>query len=364
LRLERLLGARVQEPIWIALASAALFGFATPLAKLLLADVPPLMVAALLYLGSGIGLTLYRGLRLLVADGAAAAIVPVGREKIWLGAAIVLGGVAGPIALFYGLSASTASSASLLLNLESAFTAILAWVFFREHFDRKIVAGMCAMVAGGAVLAFAGAGPGGTAPGAALIALACLCWALDNNCTSRVTSIDAVTIAALKGISAGAVNLSLALLAGIALPAPERVGGAFALGLFGYGLSLVLFVLALRGLGAARAGAYFSVAPFFGAALAVAMFGEPVTWQLIAAAVMMAGGLWLLVTERHEHVHRHPAQAHSHFHGHDEHHDHEHDFPWDAGQAHSHGHFHRPLVHDHAHAPDIHHRHPHEHQAS
>jgi drug/metabolite transporter (DMT)-like permease len=350
--------ARLPHAVLIALASAALFGFATPLAKLLLADVPPLMVAALLYLGSGIGLGLYRGARHLLAGGGPLAILPAGPERWWLAGAILLGGVAGPIALFYGLAASAAASASLLLNLESAFTALLAWFFFRENFDRRIVAGMAALLAGGAVLAFAG--PGTMAPGSALIVLACLCWAIDNNFTGKVAAVNAVSMAALKGLVAGSVNLLLALAAGIAVPAPGRIAGAFALGLFGYGLSLVLFVLALRQLGAARAGAYFSAAPFFGAALAVAILRDPVTGQLLAGALLMAIGLWLHLTERHAHWHRHPAQTHTHFHSHDAHHAHAHDFPWDGTKVHSHPHVHQPMVHDHPHTPDLHHRHPHE----
>jgi drug/metabolite transporter (DMT)-like permease len=192
-----------------------------------------------------------------------------------------------------------------------------------------------------------------------LVAGACLCWAVDNNLTRKVSGSDAMVIACVKGLSAGFVNIGLALLLGAAMPSWLAISAAAALGLAGYGISLTLFVLALRDLGAARTGAYFSIAPFFGAALAIALNGEPVTWQLVVAGALMALGVWLHVSERHSHLHAHEPQEHTHAHRHDEHHRHEHDFEWDGREPHTHAHVHGPLVHSHRHYPDLHHRHPH-----
>jgi drug/metabolite transporter (DMT)-like permease len=191
------------------------------------------------------------------------------------------------------------------------------------------------------------------------IAVACLCWAIDNNLTRKVSASDAMLIAALKGLVAGSVNLSMALLLRQTLPPLGTVGLALAVGFVGYGVSLVLFVLALRHLGTARAGAYFSVAPFFGAALAVLIQGDAITWQLAVAGSVMAGGVWLHLTEHHAHLHAHEQQEHTHAHVHDEHHQHAHAAACDASEPHSHAHVHKPLVHDHPHYPDVHHRHPH-----
>jgi drug/metabolite transporter (DMT)-like permease len=258
----------------------------------------------------------------------------------------------------YGLITIAASTASLLLNLEAVFTALLAWFLFRENFDRRIVVGMVAIVVGGAVLAWTpDAGRGSF--GLVLIAAACLFWALDNNLTRKASASDAVAIASLKGLVAGLVNLSLALALGQRMPAFGIIAAAAAIGFLGYGVSLVLFVLALRHLGSARAGAYFAVAPFFGAALAIILQGDALTWQLVAAGALMAVGVWLHVTERHDHLHAHEHQEHMHPHVHDEHHRHEHDFAWDGTEPHTHGHVHLPLVHAHPHYPDVHHRHPH-----
>ncbi len=344
---------RPETSIACALLSAALFGASTPLAKLLLGEVSPLLLAALLYLGSGIGLGVWLALR-------RARIAPLPRSDWpWLAGAIAAGGIAGPVLLMFGLVLTEASSAALLLNLESVFTAILAWVVFRENVDRRVFLGMLAIVAGGAVLSWQQAPRAGSLLGPLLVAGACLAWAFDNNLTRKVSGGDAATIACLKGMVAGIVNLVIAVTAGAAVPDARFVVAAGALGLLGYGVSLVLFIVALRALGAARTGAYFAVAPFFGAALALALLGERPATPFWIAAALMALGLWLHLTERHEHEHVHETLEHAHPHVHDEHHQHPHDFAWDGREPHVHPHRHDRLVHAHPHYPDLHHRHTH-----
>jgi len=174
-----------------------------------------------------------------------------------------------------------------------------------------------------------------------------------------VSASDAMAVACAKGMIAGAVNISVALFVGAMMPSLSVTAAAAVVGLAGYGISLTLFVVALRDLGTARTSAYFSVAPFFGAALALLLNGEPITWQLAIASVAMAAGVWLHITERHAHLHVHEHQEHAHAHYHDEHHQHAHDFAWDGREPHTHDHIHAPLVHSHPHYPDVHHRHPH-----
>ena len=343
----------------VALGSAALFGMSTPFAKILVGTVSPLMLAGLLYAGSGLGLTLVLVGRHLWIARESSISLPRRGEWFWLAGAIFFGGLVGPVALTYGLVRSAASTASLLLNLEAVFTALLAWFLFRENFDRRVLLGMSCIVAGGLALAWSPGGYGNAWPGLVLIALACLCWAIDNNLTRKVSASDALLIAALKGLVAGAVNLGLGLLFGQALPRLGVLALAMTVGFIGYGVSLVLFVLALRDLGTARAGAYFSVAPFFGAALALLLQGDAITFQLAAAGLLMGAGVWLHLTEHHGHLHAHERQEHTHAHWHDEHHRHSHDFAWDGHEPHTHPHLHLPLIHAHPHYPDLHHRHPH-----
>ena len=200
---------------------------------------------------------------------------------------------------------------------------------------------------------------GGLPVGAFAIAAACLGWAIDNNLTQRISASDPVQIAGIKGLVAGSVNLSLALLTGWQPTVTGELIAAPVLGLFGYGISLTLFVWSLRHLGTARTGAYFSVAPFFGAAMALLILAERPGSAFWIAAIMMAIGVWLHVSERHSHVHRHERLVHTHKHRHDEHHQHEHDASWDRAEPHTHEHTHEPLVHAHPHYPDLHHRHTH-----
>jgi len=341
-----------------SLCAALLFGAAAPLAKLLLAQVSPWLLAALLYLGSGLGLALLRRLR-----RAPSVRLPAGEGR-WLAGAVFAGGVVGPVLLMAGLAGMPASQASLLLNGEAVLTALLAWFVFRENVDRRVALGMFAIVAGGVVLAWpqGSAAEAGAVRPALLVLGACLAWAIDNNLTRKVSLTDASWIAMVKGLAAGSTNLALALALGAAWPPLPLVAAAALLGLFSYGVSLVLFVLGLRALGTARTGAYFSVAPFFGALLAVAALGEPLTWPLATAAVLMALGVWLHLTERHDHRHAHEPLQHTHEHVHglgDEHHEHVHVPPVPAGTRHSHAHRHEPLVHAHPHYPDAHHRHGH-----
>ena len=341
----------------MAMASAALFGASTPFAKLLLGAVDPWLLAGLLYLGSGIGLALVRLARRPLGIGATEA--PLRRaDAPWLLLVVLAGGVAGPVLLMFGLARTSAADAALLLNLEGLATMAIAWVVFRENVDRRILLGALAILAGAALLSWQG-GPAGVGWGALLIAGACLAWGIDNNLTRKLSGADPVQIAMLKGLAAGTVNLGLALARGAVLPAPDALLGAGLIGFLGYGVSLTLFVLALRHLGTARTGAYFSTAPFIGGAVAVALFGQPVTLRLLGAALLMAIGITLHLIERHEHEHVHEEMVHEHAHVHDAHHQHAHGPGDPSGEPHVHAHRHTRLVHTHPHYPDLHHRHGH-----
>jgi drug/metabolite transporter (DMT)-like permease len=338
-----------------ALFSAVLFGISAPAAKLLLQTITPQLLAGLLYIGSGLGLSV-----LWLARRHNKAQAPLGRSALpWLGGAIAFGGVLAPLLLMLGLSRTPASAASLLLSLEGVFTALLAWFVFRENFDRRIALGMLAILAGGAVLSWQGSLAWGGVFGPLTIAAATLCWAVDNNLTQKVSAGDPVQIAAIKGVVAGSVNLGIALSLGASLPIWSRLGAGLLVGFVSYGMSLVFFILALRHLGTARTAAYFSTAPFIGAVVAIAVFHEPVTRWLLLSGTLMALGVWLHLMERHEHEHVHEVLEHEHLHLHDEHHRHLHAPGDPPGEPHSHPHRHEPLVHVHAHYPDIHHRHGH-----
>ncbi|MDP3293483.1 MAG: DMT family transporter [Nevskia sp.] len=351
-RLNRLYRRPESPGVAAALIAALLFGAGTPLAKMLLDGLSPWLLAGLLYLGSGVGMALYR----LATQAPAAHLTR--REWPWLAGAILSGGVLAPVLLMVGLTGMPATGASLLLNAEGVFTALLAWFAFRENFDRRIALGMASILAGALILSwpqqvsFAGAMP------ALAILGACLAWGIDNNLTRKVSLTDATWIAAVKGLVAGTVNLALAFSLGAALPTIGTTGDAMLVGFLSYGVSLALFVVALRHLGTARTGAYFSIAPFFGALLAL-LLGEPLTLTLVIAGSLMAHGIWLHLAEHHEHQHSHVPIEHEHGHVHDEHHQHEHDAAGIPTGRHFHRHQHPALTHSHSHFPDAHHEHDH-----
>jgi len=347
-----------ESGVTAALASALLFGITTPLAKQLLLGTQPLLIAGLLYLGSGVGVSVLR----LIQDRGASATGLIAHDWPWLALTTLVGGIIAPALLMLGLARADAASASLLLNLEVVFTAALAWLVFKEPANSRVVWGLVAIFVGGLVLVWpARFSAGQDLPASALIVAACSCWALDNNLTRKVSAGDARVLAAIKGLVAGVTNTALAFALGAVLPAVPHVLATLLLGFLGYGLSLVLFIVALRHLGSARTGAYFATAPFIGAAAAMLLSGASGDVAFWAAAVCMGAGVWLHVTELHEHDHVHEPLKHMHAHRHDEHHQHAHSFPWDGKEPHTHEHGHEWLRHSHAHFPDIHHRHGHDH---
>lgn len=348
---------KLDRGILMALGAAVLFGITTPFAKILLGSVEPLLLAGLLYAGSGAGLVAVLLTRTALGGGKDITL-PRGRDAWWFLAAIACGGALAPYLLMLGLATTDAAVASLALNLEGVFTALLAWGVFRENVDRRIAIGMALVVLGGVALSLGPRLRGGATAGLAAIAGACLAWGVDNNLTRKVALHDAMLIACAKGCVAGPVNVLLALAGGARFPPLIRILEAGGLGFVGYGVSLTLFVLGLRHLGTARTAAYFSLAPFIGAGLAVAL-GAPVTWAVVLAGALMAAGIWLHLSERHSHRHHHERLAHAHEHMHDAHHQHAHGPDWDGTEPHTHPHEHEPMDHEHRHYPDAHHRHAH-----
>jgi drug/metabolite transporter (DMT)-like permease len=344
--------------ISLALGSAFLFGISAPLAKLIVDDAGPWLLAGMLYLGAGIGLALFQFFRKSL--GIINTEAPIRKKDIpWLALVVLSGGVVGPVLLMYGLAHTGASTASLLLNVEGLATMGIAWIVFKEYVDRRLLLGAFSILAGAVLLSWQDGGSFNFDTGAILVICACFAWGIDNNLTRKLSSADPVNIVTIKGLAAGTVNIILALSQNAAISAPGVIAGAALIGFFCYGVSIVMFVLGLRFLGTARCGAYYSTAPFIGAALSVLLFSETLSIQFMAAGVLMAVGVWLHVTEKHSHEHVHEAVTHEHAHVHDEHHQHEHGPDDPAGEPHSHAHAHEPLRHSHPHYPDIHHRHRH-----
>ncbi|MBI4196026.1 MAG: EamA family transporter [Betaproteobacteria bacterium] len=350
----------LQRYAFFALAAAALFGASTPLAKVLLGELPPLGLAGLLYLGSGAGLLavrIFSRVNARTAPGLKEAPLS-GRDYVWLAGAVISGGVIAPVLLMWGLSGTGASGASLLLNLEGVITTLVAAALFREAVGGRVWTAAALMLAAGLVLSWQPQADLKLSLHAIAIVGACFFWALDNNLTRKISASDPVVLAMIKGLTAGSFNLALAFALGLNVPALVSLAGALMVGFLGYGVSLVLFILALRHLGSARTAAHFSTAPFIGAAIAIFVLGEPFTVSFGAALALMVVATSLVLTEQHAHEHTHEYMAHSHRHVHDEHHQHAH--RGDEGpEPHAHWHEHPPMTHTHPHLPDVHHWHRH-----
>jgi drug/metabolite transporter (DMT)-like permease len=344
----------------LALAAAVFFGGTTAAAKALLGEVRPFMLAGLLYLGAGIGLSLVFFTRGVIHGGERPSVSLNRQDLPWLAGAVAAGGIIAPLLLMWGLQRTPASTVSLLLNLEGVLTVLIAWMVFRENIGSRVLLGLLAVVTGAAVLSIEPAGSTGEGLiGRIAIIGACLGWAVDNNLTRRISAGDPSVIAGIKGLFAGTVNVSIALALGQPIPGAGASALSGLVGFIGYGASLVMFVLALRMMGAARTGALFSTGPFIGAIAAIVILGEHARPVLIPAAMLMGAGLWLQLGERHHHEHVHDYLEHSHAHSHDDHHDHDHESEAEPEKSHHHVHAHKKMTHSHHHYPDIHHRHHH-----
>ena len=350
-------------PLVQALLAAVLFGASAPFSKLLLGEVQPIPLAALLYLGSGIGMLIYRAIRQANAQTAETEARLNRADIPWLTGAILAGGVAAPIVLLFSLRATPAATASLLLNFEGVATTLIAALAFREAIGRRVWGAIACITLASVLLTWQAGSEWGVSLGALGILCACVLWGLDNNFTRNVSAKDPTAIVTVKGLAAGAFSLGLSVLLGMPLPSIAAVAGGLLLGAVSYGLSIMLFVKAMRSLGSARTSALFGAAPFIGAALSFLLFHDSLSLLALMAMPLMLAGAWLLIGEDHGHTHQHLVIEHEHSHVHDDgHHAHTHEGqrqPLAGPQAHSHPHRHAPLYHSHPHAPDIHHRHSH-----
>lgn len=351
-------GCMDKRPLFCIIFSAALFGISTPIAKLLVEDIPPLALAGLLYLGAFLGLFTYTIIRRMHSPGHDEREPPLEAGDLsWLAGAILAGGIIAPVALMYGLVFVSGFASSLLLNLEGVATAIIAVVVFKEHAGKRIWSALFLMTLAGASLSWDPSQGKLDLAGPLLIVLAMICWGIDNNLTQHISNKEPTQIVQLKGIIAGTASLSLAALLGLQVPLDASILYALVLGSLSYGLSLILFIKALEGLGSSRTGSFFSFGPFIGAVVSIPLLGETITWHLIAATILMLLGVWMMITEHHGHVHRHEHIVHTHMHELDMHHQHTH--PNGQKGPHAHVHAHEPMTHSHVHWPDQHHRHEH-----
>lgn len=337
----------------IALLSAILFGAATPLGKLLLESVPPFQLAGLLYLGAGVGV-----LPFSLAKGNAMRIRGMGGKNVFrLAGAIVFGGIIGPVLLLFGLQLASSASVAMWLNLELAATALLGFFFFRDHLGRRGWLGVGGTIIASALLSWH---EGGIGPYALLlVGGASVCWGLDNHLTALIDGITPTQSTFWKGMMAGVTNLTVSFFFEAFDKALVMIGSAIIVGVFSYGFSISLYILAAQNMGATRAQMIFASAPFFGVVLSMLVLGEGLSAMQSIAALLLIVSLVTLFLDHHAHFHEHERLHHKHGHRHDDHH-HSHDHgEGEVAGPHCHWHEHEAKAHSHPHWPDIHHRHRH-----
>jgi drug/metabolite transporter (DMT)-like permease len=347
-----------RRPLGYIAISAVLFGVSPPLAKLLVKSIPPVALAGFLYFGAFIGLSLY-SITQRIINAESGRTASLRKEDFpWLIGAIVSGGIAAPICLMFGLSCISGFAASLLLNLEGIFTAIIAVMFFGENAGKRVWLALMCMSTAGVFLTWDSSQGRFSSLGPLLVTLSMICWGIDNNLTRNISARNPTQITRIKGFASGLVSIALAYILRMEITWNVSIVFALLLGASSYGISLVFFIKALEGLGSFRAGMFFSLAPFVGAVTSLLLLQEWIGWVMFPAILLTITGFWLMSTEQHEHVHSHPEDVHNHLHDHDDIH-HAHDHPERTGDGHTHEHRHLEEDHFHSHWPDTHHRHEH-----
>lgn len=340
----------------LALISAVLFGVSPVLIKLVSGGLPPVLMAGILYLGSGIGLL---GFRFLRREPIFQTLLALPKKvKLQLAGAIICGGIFAPLCLTYGIFYSSAFQVSALLNMETVATTLIAGFIFREHISGRVWAGKVLVVIGAVLISMTGKADAVFSFSSLFIIGACIFWGLDNNITRDIEELPPSLLAGFKGLIAGLFNIVLALSLKQTAAGLLNLSIVLGIGAVSYGLSLVFFVYALRKIGASRTSTYFAAGPFIGMLAAVVFLGERPDFFHWAAGFLMLIGIWVLYLEHHEHEHTHEEMEHSHTHVRDEHHQHDHDGT-EGPEPHEHLHKHTRLTHTHPHLPDIHHRHQH-----
>lgn len=347
---------RSGSAIIFALLAAVLFGICSPVSKVLLADLSPTFMAALLYLGAGFGMLLVK-ITGVFRHGKQTEAKMTMKELPYIVAMILLDMVA-PIFLMLGLTMTTASTASLLNNFEIVATASVAMIFFKESLDKRMWLAIMLITLSSMILSVTDFRSLSFSLGAIFVLAACLCWGIENNCTRMLSLKDPLQIVIVKGFGSGTGALLISMGMKECYGTLTYILIALLLGFVSYGLSIFFYILAQRELGAARTSIYYAAAPFIGVLISWLVLKDAITGSFLIALLIMILGTYFAITEKHKHTHAHLEETHDHRHHHnDEHHNHQHDH--EIVGEHSHAHTHEALEHEHMHTPELHHQHKH-----
>lgn len=345
----------IKSPILLAILAATFYGVSTPISKLLMHELPPAFLAALLYLGAGFGMAIINLFRIKGRNNQKEARITKPDLPYIIGMVIL--DIVAPIALMFGLSMTTPANASLLNNFEIVATSLIALLIFKEAIGKRMWIAIVLITLASIILSFEDITSLSFSIGSILVIFACLCWGFENNYTRKLSLKDPLQIVVVKGLGSGVGALIIAIAIREFSFNLIFIIFALLLGFLAYGLSIYLYILAQRELGAARTSAYYAVAPFIGVGLSFIVFNQSISTTFFVALVIMVLGAYFAATERHKHMHIHEFIEHEHRHNHEDgHHDHTHGYPV---TEHSHPHKHELKTHEHTHTPDMHHNHGH-----
>lgn len=338
-----------------AILAAVLYGVNAPFAKLLLQEIPPALMAALMYLGAGLGMLVLNLIKAVTKHKKLEASITKKETLPVIG--MILLDIAAPLLLMWGLNMTDASNASLLNNFEIVATSVIALLIYKEAVGKRMWLAIFLITAASFILSINDFSSFSFSAGSLLVLAACICWGFENNLTRVLSSKDPMQVVVLKGFGSGAGALIIAFMIGKINAGILYILLALLLGFVAYGLSIFFYITAQRNLGAARTSVFYAAAPFVGVLASWIILGESISGSFLIALVIMITGTYFAISESHRHIHRHDAITHEHRHNHaDGHHDHLHEGLEDE---HSHEHTHDEKKHKHSHTPDIHHRHPH-----
>ena len=342
-------------PILLAILAAACYGVSSPLSELLLKELSPVFMAALLYLGAGLGMLAVKAVTNMKKQEKKEARITKKEFPFVLGMIVL--DIAAPILLMLGLTMTNSATVSLLNNFEIVATSVIALAIFRETIGRRLWIAITLITLSSILLSAYDLGNLSFSIGVVFTLLACVCWGFENNCTRMLSLKDPLQIVIIKGLGSGTGAMLLAAATKTLSANMLYILFALLLGFLAYGLSIYFYILAQRELGAARTSAYYAIAPFIGVGLSFVIFRQGITSSFVLALAVMILGTYFAAFEKHKHVHHHTQIVHEHRHNHtDGHHNHSHDYPV---TEHSHSHTHETLTHEHPHTPDMHHTHPH-----
>jgi drug/metabolite transporter (DMT)-like permease len=348
--------SRQYKSIFFAILAAALYGISSPVSKLLLKEIPPTFMAAFLYLGAGLGMSIVGFIKHKKYKGKTEERLT--KQELPFTVGMVVLDIAAPIFLMVGLSMTTPANASLLNNFEIVATSVIALLIFKESISKRLWGAIFLITLSSIILSVEDISSFSFSFGSIFVLLACICWGLENNCTRKLSVKDPLQIVVIKGFGSGIGSLIIALTLGEQIINIPYILAALLLGFFAYGLSIFFYIYAQRDLGAARTSAYYAIAPFIGVGLSLIIFREIPTFSFVIALVIMIIGAFFASTEVHNHKHSHNVITHEHSHSHDDsHHSHSHAKTF-LGK-HNHIHTHEENNHSHKHTQDIHHSHAH-----